>query len=152
MHPEDISRPATLNPFELARNSPDLDEKWKQLVDSSPKRVVAIFDIQPGSRVRTRWGDGAEVGTCRYTFLCAALIDRLSTAQDVVAALRAVDNTILGGVQHAWKALVRAGIVDRLCQCISGECGVYDYPPDQPARTKTFEFVSCPRTNALRRV
>lgn len=53
---------STIDPFELLHQSDGLSEKWRQLVVSSPKRVVAIFNLEPGTRARTRWGDTAEVG------------------------------------------------------------------------------------------
>ncbi|EIM87509.1 uncharacterized protein STEHIDRAFT_168233 [Stereum hirsutum FP-91666 SS1] len=101
--------PVSYEPFSLGGHAPELDVKWTSIVadPSNAKRVIDIYDVEPVEGSVNRRGD---------SYL------------DLPAALIAIDKVAESG-GRIWENLVRAGILDKICECVEGKRKAYDCPP-----------------------
>ncbi|EIM86424.1 uncharacterized protein STEHIDRAFT_147043 [Stereum hirsutum FP-91666 SS1] len=114
-----------LDPFNMFGCGPSMDKKWIAIVKSDPKRTVAIFDIPLGSSAKS----GVHIGTSNH--------EKGDTRADICPAIRAIVNSAVQWTDRsAWEGLVRAGVVEKLCKCVSGTLKTIDYPPGTPKALK----------------
>lgn len=119
-----LSVPA-LSPYELYfPRSTVLEAKWERLSETNPRRVVGLFDLRLTAGARTRWGDTPPASKLPMNVFNQVINHADHFEQDIAPAIRALrDAAHHARIRQAlWQGLLRAGLVEKLCQCISGEC------------------------------
>lgn len=102
--------------------TPEPDPKWARLVSSDPRRVVAVFETDiTASWAKTPMGDSYLVSRFLSSSKHLHLSHDHMTIQDVQPAWTAVSAAFQSGPRTEYEALVRAGMIDKVCENISGK-------------------------------
>jgi hypothetical protein len=98
--------------FQILTHTPQQAAQWTRLVAADPERVLSTLALQPGQR--NGYGDHSG---------------------EIYPSMAAVRDASKEGGQ-SWKALVKAGIAETLCQNVEEMCTFMQTLPDMPEHLK----------------